>query len=87
MTTTVDPTVDLSGGAERTRTVTLVVPDDPTVRYLAVVVPITLAELEDPGVTARQVALNAAADARDTVESTLAPMVLKAREDAARGIA
>ncbi len=80
-------TVDLAGGAERVTRVELVLPYDPSVRYFALAVPIPLADLEDPAVTARQVALNAAACARDTAEQTLAAVVMQHRQDAARGAA
>jgi hypothetical protein len=72
-------TLDLSGGADRVITVELVLPDEPDVRWFALAVRVPLGDLDDLGVTARQVALNAAADARDLAERVVHPAVLDYR--------
>jgi len=80
-------TVDLAGDAERVTTVELLLPDRPDVRWFALAVPIPLADLEDRGITARQVALNAACGARETAEPAVYDAVLAYRAEPGRGAA
>lgn len=76
------PTADLSAGAERTAHCRLVLPDRPDVEWLAVLVPIPRADLDDPTITARQVALDAALAARELAEPIVYAAVLERRADA-----
>ena len=74
--------VRLCPASETARTFHVHVPDRPGVEWLVLAIPVELDQLDDPTVSAQQVALDVAQEARDTAHSTLYPRVLERRRDA-----
>lgn len=77
---TVPAPIDLRPDTTTTATArTVYVPDTPGVEWFVFAVPADAALLDDPGITARQVALDVAAVARQTAEQVAYNAVLERR--------
>lgn len=80
------PTVDLSGPARRAVAAQLVLPDRPECEWLAVLVPIPKADLDDFAVSPMQLAMDAGMAAQETARELVYAAVVERRRDA-RGAA
>lgn len=72
----------LCSAEQQSRRVHVYVPDTPGVEWLVYAVPVESAYLDDPRQTPRQLALEVAAEARDTAERITYDAVLTRRRDA-----
>lgn len=84
MTTTplADTDVRLCPPDQTARTYHVHVPDRPGVEWLVLAIPVDLDQADDPTVSAQQVALDVAQEARDTAHRLLYPRLLERRRDA-----
>jgi hypothetical protein len=74
-----DQLVDLCPPDHPAHTALVRLPDTPGQQWLIVAVPVDDRLLDDPGITARQVAMDVAVEARDTAERIVYPIVLERR--------